>query len=45
MWVETPKSLDLKMKAVTNGQAAGMAFWKLGLEIPEVWDTVAKYCG
>ena len=45
MWVENPKSLDLKMKAVTSGQAAGMAFWKLGMELPEVWDTVAKYCG
>lgn len=45
MWVENQKSLDLKMKAVANGKAGGMAFWKLGMELPEVWDTVAKYCG
>lgn len=45
MWIETPKSLDLKMKAVADGNAAGMAFWKLGLETSAVWDTVAKYCG
>ena len=45
MWIETPKSLDLKMKAVVDGNAAGLAFWKLGLETSAVWDTVAKYCG
>lgn len=45
MWIENPKSLDLKMKAVVNGNAAGMAFWKLGMEMPSVWDTIAKYCG
>lgn len=44
MWIENRKSLDLKMKAVADGGAAGMAFWKLGMEIPAVWDTVAKYC-
>ncbi|MFG6394571.1 MAG: glycosyl hydrolase family 18 [Lachnospiraceae bacterium] len=45
MWIENPKSLDLKMKAVVNENAAGMAFWKLGMEMPSVWDTIAKYCG
>lgn len=44
MWIENRKSLDLKMKAVADGGAAGMAFWKLGMEVPAVWDTVAKYC-
>ena len=37
-----PKSLDLKMKAVIDGGAAGMAFWKLGMETAAVWDTVAN---
>lgn len=45
IWIENPKSLDLKMKAVADGGAAGMAFWKLGMETAAVWDTVAKYCG
>lgn len=45
IWIENPKSLDLKMKAVAGGNAAGMAFWKLGMEMPSVWDTIAKYCG
>ncbi|HBA97106.1 MAG TPA: glycosyl hydrolase family 18, partial [Lachnospiraceae bacterium] len=45
MWIENRKSLDLKMKAVADGGAAGMAFWKLGMEVASVWDTVAKYCG
>lgn len=44
MWIENSKSLDLKMKAVSDGKAAGMAFWKLGMESSSVWDTVAKYC-
>lgn len=45
IWIENPKSLDLKMKAVAGCNAAGMAFWKLGMEMPSVWDTIAKYCG
>lgn len=45
MWIENRKSLDLKMKAVADGGAAGMAFWKLGMEVSSIWDAVAKYCG
>lgn len=44
MWIENRKSLDLKMKAVADGGAAGMAFWKLGMEVPSIWDAVIKYC-
>lgn len=44
MWIENRKSLDLKMKAVADGGVAGMAFWKLGMEVSSIWDAVAKYC-
>ncbi len=44
-WIENSKSLDLKMKAVSETDAAGMAFWKLGLETPSIWDVIAKYGG
>lgn len=44
MWIENRKSLDLKMKAVADGDVAGMAFWKLGMEVSSIWDAVAKYC-
>ncbi len=44
MWIENAKSLNLKMKAVADGDAAGMAFWKLGMESQSVWDTIVKYC-
>lgn len=44
MWIENRKSLDLKMKVVADGGAAGMAFWKLGMEVSSIWDAVAKYC-
>lgn len=44
MWIENRKSLDLKMKAVDDGGVAGMAFWKLGMEVSSIWDAVAKYC-
>jgi len=45
MWIENPKSLDLKIKAVSGSGAAGMAFWKLGLETKAAWDIIAKYTG
>ena len=43
MWIENAKSLDLKMKAVADGKAGGMAFWKLGMESASIWDSIVKY--
>lgn len=43
MWVEDEKSLELKMKAATDGNTAGVAFWKLSLEKSSVWDMIIKY--
>ena len=43
MWVEDEKSLEEKMKAVSEAGVGGMAFWKLGLEKAEIWETIVKY--
>lgn len=43
MWVEDEKSLEEKMKAVSEAGVGGMAFWKLGLEKAEIWEIIVKY--
>lgn len=43
MWLEDEKSLEKKMKAATDKNVAGLAFWKLGLESSNAWDTIIKY--
>lgn len=43
LWIEDEASLELKLKAATDADVAGVAFWKLGLEKQEIWDTIIKY--
>lgn len=43
IWIEDEASLELKLKAVSDSKAAGTAFWKLGLEKQDIWDTIIKY--
>lgn len=43
IWVEDATSLEEKLKILQANQLAGGAFWKLGLESSNVWDTVIKY--
>jgi spore germination protein YaaH len=43
IWVEDAASLEEKLKVMQQYQLAGGAFWKLGLEISNVWDTIIKY--
>jgi len=43
MWIEDAASLELKLKAASDADVAGVAFWKLGLEKQEIWDTIIKY--
>ena len=43
MWLEDEKSLEQKMKAASDKNVAGLAFWKLGLESSNAWDTIIKY--
>lgn len=43
LWMEDVSSIEEKLKVVKESNLAGGAFWKLGLENTEVWDTVIKY--
>ena len=43
IWVEDVKSIEEKMKLVSQADLAGCAAWKLGLEDPDVWSVIASY--
>lgn len=43
IWIEDATSLEEKLKVLQANQLAGGAFWKLGLETSNVWDTIIKY--
>ena len=43
IWVENAASLEEKLKVLQENQLAGGSFWKLGLELPSIWDTIIKY--
>jgi spore germination protein YaaH len=43
IWVEDATSLEEKLKVLQQYQLAGGAFWKLGLETSNIWDTIIKY--
>ena len=43
IWVEDAASLEEKLKVLQENQLAGGSFWKLGLELPSIWDTIIKY--
>lgn len=43
IWIEDATSLEEKLKIMQGNQLAGGAFWKLGLETSNVWDTIIKY--
>ncbi len=38
MWLEDTESLSLKIKLARDRKLGGIACWKLGLEVPEVWE-------
>jgi len=38
MWLEDVESLSLKIKLARDKKLGGIAGWRLGLEVPEVWD-------
>ncbi len=43
IWLEDATSLEQKLNVMKDHDLAGGAFWKLGLETPDVWDTIIKY--
>ncbi len=43
IWMENADSLELKLQLMQQYELAGASFWKYGLEVPEIWDTILKY--
>lgn len=43
IWLENEKSTEERLKLIDKYSLAGAAYWKLGLEKKEVWDTIIKY--
>lgn len=43
MWVEDEQSIEEKMKLINENDLAGVASWKLGLEVPDIWNIIIKY--
>lgn len=43
IWLEEEKSLETKLKLVEKDKVAGIAFWKLGLERKEAWNSVTDW--
>ncbi|WP_238483737.1 glycosyl hydrolase family 18 protein [Anaerosporobacter faecicola] len=43
IWLEEEKSLEEKLKVISENNVAGIASWKLGLERSNVWSVILKY--
>ena len=43
IWLEEEKSLAAKLTLVDKEKVAGIAFWKLGLEKKEAWNSVTDW--
>lgn len=43
IWMEDTTSIGLKLNVMNSYGIAGVAEWKLGLEDPQVWDTISTY--
>lgn len=43
IWLEDAKSIEEKLKLISQYNIAGVAAWRLGLEDEEIWNTIIKY--
>lgn len=43
IWLEDLESINAKLNVMSMYALGGIAEWKLGLEKPEVWDSIAAY--
>ena len=43
IWLEEERSLAAKLELVDKEKVAGIAFWKLGLERKEAWNSVIDW--
>lgn len=42
-WLEDVDSIRVKLQVMQSQGIKGVASWKLGLEVPAVWDVIAEY--
>lgn len=42
-WLEDVDSIKVKLQVMESQGIKGVASWKLGLEVPAVWDVIAEY--
>lgn len=43
IWQEEDRSIEEKMKVISEAEVAGVAAWKLGLEKESVWEIITSY--
>ena len=43
VWLEDSASAEARLKLIQENNLAGAAFWKLGFETSDIWDTIIKY--
>lgn len=43
IWLEDAKSISRKLDLMNEYNLAGAAYWKLGFETDNIWNTIAKY--
>jgi len=42
-WLEDADSIAVKLQVMQSQGIKGVASWKLGIEVPAVWDVIARY--
>lgn len=43
IWMEDIRSLETKLDMVSGYSVAGIAFWRIGMDSSEVWDSISAY--
>ncbi|MGN0293336.1 MAG: glycosyl hydrolase family 18 protein [Lachnospiraceae bacterium] len=43
IWIEDVRSLETKLDTVSKYSVAGVAFWRIGMDNDEVWDSISAY--
>ncbi|OEH86633.1 hypothetical protein BHU72_10280 [Desulfuribacillus stibiiarsenatis] len=43
IWLETPESMQERIKLVRKYDLAGVASWRRGFEVPEIWETIETF--
>ena len=43
VWLEDADSIRVKLNIMNKYGIAGVAEWKLGFEVPSIWDVIEEY--